>query len=226
MRFFCLTILFLILAVSALAQTPAHEKNIVKSNKPNVYIDFERYSFYESPCGEPAAPGIWLRLHNNTKWPIYVDGQSAAEFPRKDTFVELADGSGGRGVKDGARIVMRYDFEGVPRTETRKEGNAIILFAPVEVETPKQSKYCSQKWMGRGRGRGLWIRSGESAIFSIPKLPFNNDLFVSIEYNYEWEAREGRVDRDQPHHSVRFYGSSLPSGTDDDHDDPTKDKKD
>ncbi len=209
MKIIIIALQILIFASIISAQNPDQDVLIDRS-KPNVYLEFDKHSFYESPCGEPIQTGVWLRIRNNSKWAIHLDGNTAAVFPRTDKSLKLADGTVVRGMKDGARVVLRYDFEAVPSSETKFEKDRVTLFSPVEVAVPSISKYCSQKWMGREGDRGIWLASGESAVFSIPKLVFTDKLFVTIEYSYEWEAKDGFIDLTEPHHSIRFYGKDIP----------------
>ncbi len=45
----------------------------VQKNKPTVYIEFERSGNRKALYEGQSNKGIWLRLHNNTKWSIVLD---------------------------------------------------------------------------------------------------------------------------------------------------------
>ena len=46
------------------------EKILIENNRPTVYITFEREGKREPIYTSESNQGIWLRLHNNTKWAI------------------------------------------------------------------------------------------------------------------------------------------------------------
>lgn len=184
----------------------------LNKNRPTIYLAFERYGNYESPCGERIRPGIWLKLSNNTGWAIYIDGFPVRDYPSNITTITLKNDIQVRGVRDGTEMRLLYDLEGVSMTRTKVEQGRVLLATPVEIELPKQSKYCSQKWMGGevGRNRGFWIASGNSILFSVPKDFLTERLRVNIQYNYEWESADGQIKDFEPHHLAFFYGSNLP----------------
>lgn len=70
--------------ISALSQqagsSVSQEVRIAKE-KPNVFLDFERVGEREPLKASESSKGIWLRFHNNTRWPIMVFSRSA---PSKD----------------------------------------------------------------------------------------------------------------------------------------------
>lgn len=41
-------------------------------DKPSVYISFERFGEREPLEPGESREGLWLRFHNNTKWPIFL----------------------------------------------------------------------------------------------------------------------------------------------------------
>jgi hypothetical protein len=45
----------------------------LQKNKPTVYIEFERSGNRAPLFASESNKGIWLRLHNNTKWSIVLD---------------------------------------------------------------------------------------------------------------------------------------------------------
>jgi hypothetical protein len=60
-------------------------------DKPTVYISFERAGKREPQLNGESDEGIWLRLHNNTRWSIKLDMNdvSSAEFGDADLFYEV-----------------------------------------------------------------------------------------------------------------------------------------
>jgi hypothetical protein len=59
--------------------------------KPTVYISFERAGKREPQLNGQSDEGIWLRLHNNTKWSIKLDMDEvpSAEFGDAGLFYEV-----------------------------------------------------------------------------------------------------------------------------------------
>jgi hypothetical protein len=45
----------------------------IREDKPTVYIEFDHSGNREPLFASESNKGIWLRLHNNTKWPIVLD---------------------------------------------------------------------------------------------------------------------------------------------------------
>ena len=78
-----------VLIACILCQTAiAHAQNIkasskarLKKDKPTVYIEFERMGDRKPLRVGESNTGIWLRLHNNTKWSIILNMQ---DVPSKD----------------------------------------------------------------------------------------------------------------------------------------------
>lgn len=70
--FSLLTLIAVVIIVSAQSSKPTTSSTKIRvlSDKPSVYVAYERTGkrkpLYESESDE----GIWLRLHNNTKWTI------------------------------------------------------------------------------------------------------------------------------------------------------------
>lgn len=206
------TLLLMIFSLSVLVfGQPATLKN--RLDKPTIYLSFERFGGYKSPCGEPESDGIWLRLNNDSPWSIFVEGYPVADSSIIPFTVNPNDRVQARGVKNGAEMKLRYDFENIPMYETKRENGNIILRAPVDTPLPNQSKYCSQKWMGGevGRSNGFWIRAGNSILFSIPKDFLTEKMKVNIQYGYEWESTDGYIRDHEPHHLIYFYGVDVPA---------------
>jgi hypothetical protein len=68
-------IVFLIVVVSVVSAQTRKPNKIsteirLSKDKPSVYISYERSGKREPLHGSESDEGIWLRLHNNTKWTI------------------------------------------------------------------------------------------------------------------------------------------------------------
>ncbi|HKP83800.1 MAG TPA: hypothetical protein VJT69_17425 [Pyrinomonadaceae bacterium] len=69
------TVIFCSVVLGIQAQTTARtQANIrIMKDKPSVYITFERVGQLKAPDPGDEKERVWLRLHNNTRWPIMLD---------------------------------------------------------------------------------------------------------------------------------------------------------
>jgi hypothetical protein len=79
-----LFIIFFIVTVSlASAQTRKSGKTSsgvrLSNDKPSVYISYERFGKRKPLLAGESNEGIWLRLHNNTKWKIILPASGVPE---------------------------------------------------------------------------------------------------------------------------------------------------
>jgi hypothetical protein len=184
-----------------------------QSSQPSVYLTFEKTGKFELLCANKSQEGIWLRLHNNTRWAINLDAQPAKNDNSQKSLLRLSDGTEVDGLADGTEVDACYDVEAIPLLMTVKKGNTIILDSPVTIPTPKVDFYCSCKWRaGRTQEyKGIWISAGSSVLLSVPQKALTKDLMIYTLFNYEWESVSGKVKRDEPQHKVLFYASDLPA---------------
>lgn len=67
----------------------------LKKGQPSVYITLERVGQLKSPEPGDDKDRVWLRFHNNTRWPIRLDmgGEAPAEYGDAKLFIDgLLDG--------------------------------------------------------------------------------------------------------------------------------------
>lgn len=76
------------------ARVPSKEH--LRKDKPTVYIEFERAGDRAPLRSGESNNGIWLRLHNNTKWPIVLDMQGAPSKEYGDALLIYDELSGRR----------------------------------------------------------------------------------------------------------------------------------
>ncbi len=55
------------------------------------------------------------------------------------------------------------------------------------------------------------IPSGESVLFSVPARFLTEELFITVNFNYEWEAKTGGSGLLDTLHRVPFFGEMLPN---------------
>lgn len=177
----------------AIKTCPARSGTVLDKSKPTVYLTFEREGkrkpVYEGLSGE----AIWLRLHNNTAWPIliYTEGYyERAMFSTLRICGEVRD----EGLRDGREVEPLYVVEAT-------DDNATV---------PK---------IDRGHrilDPSVWLPSGRSLLFSVPREHLAKFLRVSVGFSYEWEWNRlvnGGLDRDsqEPLHTVSFRSQDLPA---------------
>jgi hypothetical protein len=70
------TLILLFFLASGVITTPAQRRNInprVSKTQPSVYITFEREGKIASSSSGEMEETVWLRIRNNTRWPIILD---------------------------------------------------------------------------------------------------------------------------------------------------------
>jgi len=207
-------LLVIVLIFGLTAVTPAQKRKphlarrsvrILKA-KPTVYITFVRFGKREPTHNNESDEGVWLRVHNNTRWTLLFGGYGA--YTAKDE-----------------EVSMFYGVEEVPKPRDRfiimppLPQRPIFDRPPVQAqptETPKvekEEKDCDAppgEW-GIDVVGLIPLPPGKSLLFSVPLETLCKNLKIYIEYNYAWE-RKNYYDNygDEPQHRVYFYGSDLP----------------
>lgn len=183
---------------------PASSKNEVDKSKPSVYITFERLGGNKPlvKSNEDNSERISLRLHNNTAFPIAIDANGKYTM---DTLspMTLSDGGKGYALPDGEEVEVCYESEAMPQMTAEE------FF---KIQVPKQiPSYYNCRWQLQRSGRGnLWIRPGNSIVFSVPREFLAKNLKIYTLINYESESENGQMKADEPHHQVFFYSTDLP----------------
>lgn len=76
MRFFLILLILInaspFLAKQGVGSSSACEKIRLNQSKPSVYLSFEKFGRRLPLYPGEGSEGVWLRLHNNSKWKIYV----------------------------------------------------------------------------------------------------------------------------------------------------------
>ena len=85
------------------------EKILIENNRPTVYITFERGGKREPIYTSESNQGIWLRLHNNTKWAINFCTQGLY-IPPKVAPTALLDGRV-LALREGVEITICHGVE-------------------------------------------------------------------------------------------------------------------
>jgi hypothetical protein len=110
----------------------------IERNKPSVYITFERIGQIKLPDPDDEKERIWLRLHNNTRWPLMLDMSAvpSAEYGDAGLFYD--------NLSSGGEIIFRIQCHvctlnslgsgksllfSIPRTELPKERSIRVKFS-------------------------------------------------------------------------------------------------
>lgn len=176
---------------------------VISRGKPTVYITFERAGDRMPSHTEESNKGLWLSLHNNTRWTISFCTESSY-IGRKTTGQRLNDGRVVLGLREGTEVSACYEVEAVRAYESgRNPQGGLFTEQPVTTQQPPIGT----------RGHLLatsWLPPGRSVIFSIPREHLAKHLAIYVLFNYEWETGERDLGNGEPQHRVYFRASDLP----------------
>jgi hypothetical protein len=200
----------LILALQTSTQpvvSPMTKKDVlVSKEKPTVYLTFEKAGPRSAVYAAESDQGVWLRLHNNTKWAINIATLSTYAVGEKTKLLHLIDGRSVFGLREGVEISPCHGVEVVDRYESRKmPDGSVHINENVNVPDPP---------VGYNRGGHVsgsaWLSSGHSVIFSVPKEHLAKRLAIFASFRYEWETAERDYGAKEPEHRVYFRAADLP----------------
>jgi hypothetical protein len=94
----------------------------IERNKPSVYITFERVGELKSPDPGDEKERVWLRLHNNTRWPLVLQMSAtpSAEYGDAGLFYENLSGD---------EVVFRIQCH-VCTLNTLRSGKSLLFSIP------------------------------------------------------------------------------------------------
>jgi len=209
------------IACSFVAVAPAQRRKTrrvssdirILKNYPTVYISFERLGKREPRRTDEGDEGVWLRLHNNTRWRLSLKAYGAP------------DKAFARGNEE--EVGMFYEVEAAPKPQLVFSDSPTL--PPLElpssgtqqpkvntVETLEIEKYkdCEVAFGDRCHACSvIELPPGKSLLFSVPREHLCENLMLYVSYNYQWEFDEGRfAGSGEPQHNVYFYGSQIPKG--------------
>ena len=170
----------------------------IEKGKPSVYISFERFAKAINPLEtrmiEPSGTGkskekgndVWLRLHNNTCWPIQLTTLSSYLPKERKPNEKLIDYlKRGLYLENDSEISLFYVVE-------EKDGRRVRSFI--------DSFFSSR------------LPAGVSVLFSVARedLSIAKERSIFVSYNYPWEIDERGFDRaDEPEHRVEYRSYEL-----------------
>lgn len=176
-----------------------NEDVLLDKTKPAIYLTFERSGERTPRSPDESSSGIWLRLHNNTHWPITTYAGSLISLP-KSAFTPLSGCQGNLlGLLDGVEIAAAYFAE---------------ADAGSSASAPKVLRHDSL-------GSDIWLAPGQSLIFSVAREHLGKHLSIYVPFNYQWEQSEVKVTKgslfgianDNVKHRVYFNDYQLPAET-------------
>lgn len=157
-------------------------------NKPSVYITFERTGRREPMEVGETNMGIWLRLHNNTRWGISFCASGVPEAY--------------------GEVGMYYEVQEIPFQENGgtyaedTSGENLAKRGMREIPAGHRIGHVCHVYK---------LPPGKSILFSIPREHLAENLAIKVAFNYEWEESEDINSCLEPQHSVHFYAPRLPS---------------
>lgn len=175
--------------VRAQRNAPNKASNAVRltKGKPSVYITFERRGKRAPLESGESNEGVWLRLHNNTRWEI-----SFCAFGVPEVYGEAG---------------VYYEVEKIPFQES---GGSYAQ--TMQGDTPARRENIEPP-IGYRKGHVCHVYKlppGKSIVFSVPREHLAENLAIKVAFNYGWEESEDIISGLEPQHSVYFYATSLP----------------
>jgi len=187
----------------------------IDATKPSIFLEFENFGEIIRENSNLPVKTVFLRLHNNTNFPIAVDANFDSKILQSEKLV-LSDGNTVKTIPDKSLVDVCFDIDVIPYTTSVEDKGKIISGVQLKKENPaendKTTCFWRNAWRGDefGNGERIWIKPKQSIIFAVPKDYFKENLKVSTLFSYEWEFYDGKLNFDEPKHKVYFYGSDLP----------------
>jgi hypothetical protein len=201
---FCLSALFMTSYSQQMKIAGSNSEASLTHDKPTIYLTFEREGKRERVHANESNRGVWLRLHNNTKWAINFCTLSLY-IPPKVKSIRLANSQLILGLNDGVEVGMCHGVEEL-RSYQKKLTRGRDINA---TESPMQR----QPQVGYDTGdvfSSAWLPSGSSVVFSVPREHLSKDLAIFVRFHYEWEYGDRTFGSGEPEHRVYFRASDLP----------------
>ena len=190
----------------------------VERNKPSTYLEFVKTGVCYvnesrtietwSPCAaerrdetQESYDAVWLRVRNNSRWPINFDVLSVYVGPIVEPY--KLGGQWVTSIKDGAEIRVRYRVE------------AEIAWEQVDTPRGKEHKLVDVKApiVNRVSPTGVTSRvrlpPNRSVIFVVKREHLAKYLMVYLPYKYEWDGDQNDLVSTEPQHRVYFGWHSL-----------------
>ena len=214
MVFHIARIIFILIAAFGFSRTvfaqrskthrPKNTFRILK-HKPTVYITFEQFGQREPLRLNESNEGVWLRLHNNSRWSLILEAHGTNGVFATGKEEEVGMFYGVEEVPRSLKAVSSdYDNPPDPRESSRMSNAETKAFVAAhkydicEVPVSYSCHVCST----------IELPPGKSLLFSLPRETLCGNLKSYVSFKYKWEDED--VAGEEPEHRVYFYGSQLP----------------
>jgi hypothetical protein len=195
-KIFTIVFVLILSTLPVLAQPSLPCKNnsdvLLVKDKPSAYITFERVSQRKPKNKSESGEVIWLKLHNNSAWAIYLNTYSL------HTDSEYTEIQTCRGKIESLR--QGVDVEPLYIAEHTRTGEKIFALE------------------GFTLTGSTWLASGQTLLFAVPREHLVNEVTVYISFSYEWEWKwkgekpDAEIDYKNIGHQVYFYAYEIPKG--------------
>lgn len=174
----------------------------ISKDKPTVYISFVRFGKLEPLHSGESGERVWLRLHNNTRWMLWLEAGGASEgYGDASLFYEVEK-------LPKPRMVMFESSSPLPVLSPTQPQENTSLTAPV-VEDQEECEAFSERCHSCSI---INLPPGRSILFSVPREHLCKDVRLYVSYSYGWEGKDARdfFGDYEPQHNAVFFGSRLP----------------
>lgn len=184
---------------------------IVKQ-KPTVHISFVRFAKREPRHNDESDEGVWLRVHNNTRWPLTFYGMDwfIDEYHEMRVFYGVEKVPEPRGV---IKVSVPPIILPPPPGSSQEMPTQLESVSQSKIESSKDCEAPPDDW-GIDIVAPITLPPGRSMLFSVPREALCKNLKIYLKYNYSWEKHDRYRPFDyEPEHRLYFEGSELPKSS-------------
>jgi hypothetical protein len=180
----------------------------LSASKPSVYISFLRFGKRKPSRTGESDERVWLRLHNNTRWPLVLNAQGAsghvfalAKEEEIGLFVSVEEVPEPR-----LRMIRDISPSDIPPVLPESLREPVVVNGQPSTSPVEEKRNCQSAYVDSCHVCSIIkLAPGRSFVFSVPREFLCTNLKIYIVYNYDWERMSG-----EPEHRAYFYGSALP----------------
>jgi hypothetical protein len=202
----------LALSIPTVGQSKRQQKlkRKVPASNPSVYLSFIRVGKREPLHVNESDKGVWLRLHNNTRWSLVLNAYGAGGYvfaTGKEDEVGMFYGVDEvQERNDLISVDARLNWGQPPPPGSDPDWKKRPDPVPPKIEEDCPAP--SDDWCFHVCS-SITLPPGKSLVFSVPRETLCKNLRIYLVFNYSWETRNGFVAQNMPEHRVYFYGKEL-----------------